>query len=70
MGDAAGVGPEIILKSLSHPEVHEVCHPIVIGDAGILARAKSYVDSDLQIRSIQHIEEAEFRKQVCQLPRP
>jgi 4-hydroxythreonine-4-phosphate dehydrogenase len=32
MGDAAGVGPELILKTLSDKEVYSRCIPIVIGD--------------------------------------
>lgn len=39
LGDPAGVGPEIILKALAHPEVAERCRPLVIGDARILQRA-------------------------------
>lgn len=38
MGDAAGIGPEIIIKGLLHPEVYEHCTPIVIGDSKILQR--------------------------------
>lgn len=38
MGDAAGIGPEIILKSLSDQTIHEVCQPVVIGDARVLHR--------------------------------
>lgn len=33
MGDAAGIGPEIIVKSLSHRSVYETARPLVIGDA-------------------------------------
>jgi 4-phospho-D-threonate 3-dehydrogenase / 4-phospho-D-erythronate 3-dehydrogenase len=33
MGDPSGVGPEIVMKSLAHPELHSICRPIVIGDA-------------------------------------
>lgn len=33
MGDAAGVGLEMIVKSLEHVEVYEQCRPLVIGDA-------------------------------------
>lgn len=33
MGDPSGVGPEIVVKALAHPEIHGFCHPVVIGDA-------------------------------------
>ena len=36
MGDAAGVGPEIIMKSLGHRDLYDRCRPIVIGDATII----------------------------------
>lgn len=36
MGDAAGIGPEIIAKTLSLEEIYEICRPVVIGDSGAL----------------------------------
>lgn len=39
MGDAAGVGPEIVVKALAHPELADLCHAVVIGDHGRLVEA-------------------------------
>ena len=36
MGDAAGIGPEIIVKTLAAGRVTEVCVPVVLGDARVL----------------------------------
>jgi 4-phospho-D-threonate 3-dehydrogenase / 4-phospho-D-erythronate 3-dehydrogenase len=36
MGDAAGIGPEIILKSLSDTKTNRICRPVIIGDGRIL----------------------------------
>jgi len=52
MGDGAGVGPEIILKSLENQEIYDICNPIVIGDTKILNRAKGFVNSDLTVETI------------------
>ncbi len=60
MGDAVGVGPEIIMKSLAHPELHEQCRPLVIGDARRLEKAGAIVGVDLAVHSLQSIDEAEF----------
>lgn len=62
MGDAAGVGPEIILKSLQNQEIYDICHPLVIGDRNILERAKAFVNSDLKIEAVSDdtIEELLF----------
>jgi 4-phospho-D-threonate 3-dehydrogenase / 4-phospho-D-erythronate 3-dehydrogenase len=35
VGDVAGIGPEVVVKALGHPEVYDVCRPLVIGDARI-----------------------------------
>jgi 4-hydroxythreonine-4-phosphate dehydrogenase len=60
MGDAAGVGPEIILKSLNDPALYETCYPLVIGDAKILDRANQYVNTNLNINSIKDVAEAVY----------
>lgn len=57
MGDPAGVGPEIILKSLKHEEIMRSCRPFVIGDAKILERAQRMVDTDFEIIRIREAEE-------------
>lgn len=38
MGDAAGIGPEVIVKALARPEVQAACRPIVVGDEGVIER--------------------------------
>ncbi len=39
MGDPAGIGPEIIIKSLADPEITDLCTPVVLGDFKILKQA-------------------------------
>jgi len=52
MGDAAGVGPEVIMKSLAHAELYQQCRPLVIGDAQRLRQAGQIVASALTVRSL------------------
>ncbi len=71
MGDAAGVGPEIIMKAMAVPEVYEMSRPLVIGDARRLRKAGQIVGSKLSVRPIQKPEEAAFRPgevEVMDLP--
>src|ERR1700693_6192248 len=56
MGDAAGVGPEIIMKSLAHREVYEQCRPLVIGDAERLRQAGLICASALEVRDLSMAE--------------
>ena len=39
MGDPAGIGPEIVIKSLADPEILNLCTPVVLGDFKILKQA-------------------------------
>lgn len=39
MGDAAGIGPEITVKSLAKEEIYSMCKPLVVGDAKIIRKA-------------------------------
>ncbi|SFM46888.1 4-hydroxythreonine-4-phosphate dehydrogenase [Gracilibacillus orientalis] len=52
MGDAAGVGPEVIVKSLQHKEFYEQAHPIVIGDAKMLERAAEVLNIEIKVNKI------------------
>ena len=60
MGDAAGIGPEIIMKALATPEVHDFCRPLVIGDAGRLRVAGQRVNRPLQIACVDDARTASF----------
>ena len=53
MGDAAGVGPEVIMKSLAHSELYEQCRPLVIGDAERLKEAGRIVKARLEVHSLR-----------------
>ncbi|MBZ5200559.1 4-hydroxythreonine-4-phosphate dehydrogenase PdxA [Planomicrobium chinense] len=64
MGDAAGVGPEIILKSFEHDIVHESSRAFVIGDASILERAKGFTGSTKSINRISYPSEAKFDREA------
>jgi 4-hydroxythreonine-4-phosphate dehydrogenase len=60
MGDAAGIGPEIIIKSLGHSELYDHCRPLVIGDAGRLREAGRIVNSKLEINAVNNPSDATF----------
>jgi len=36
IGDAAGIGPEIVAKSLADGSLREFCRPVVVGDASVI----------------------------------
>jgi 4-phospho-D-threonate 3-dehydrogenase / 4-phospho-D-erythronate 3-dehydrogenase len=52
MGDPAGVGPEIIMKSLAHADLFDRCRPLVIGDVGRLRQAGKIVGVNLAVNAV------------------
>lgn len=52
MGDAAGVGPEIITRALAEDSLYARCRPLVIGDAARLRRAVQITGTNLAINPI------------------
>jgi len=60
MGDAAGIGPEIIVKALSLREIYEVCRPIVIGDSKVIEQAIKIVGVNLTVNPLPNIRAAKF----------
>ena len=55
MGDPAGIGPEIILKSLLKAEVYNSCKPIVIGDVASLEHAKQMLGLTVRINPVKDV---------------
>lgn len=60
MGDAAGVGPEIIDKALAKEEFYNIARPIVIGDASVIEDALKVAKVKVDINSIKDISEAKY----------
>lgn len=60
MGDAAGVGPEIIMKALAHRELYDLCRPLVIGDAVRLQIAGRIAAVGLSVNSLSEPGNARY----------
>jgi len=61
MGDAAGIGSEIIVKTLAAGRVTDLCVPVVLGDARVLERAMDVAGVRVPIRRLGRVAEAEGR---------
>jgi len=72
MGDSAGVGPEVIVKALSLPDIYRICQPIVIGDGRVLESILKFSKSlgskgELRLNLIRDIGKARFNYGVIDL---
>ena len=67
MGDPAGIGPEIIAKALAREQVHGLCRPLVIGDAGVMTKAVGFVAGSLQVRAIDDVSQAHCERGMIEV---
>lgn len=58
MGDAAGIGPEIVVKALSSPQVQKAAYCLVVGDGAVMEQAVALCGVPLDIRSVKEAAEA------------
>jgi len=61
LGDPAGVGPEIVVKSFSDPKVYEVCRPLVIGDKSVIANALTFCNKTANIHIIEKPKQGKYQ---------
>ena len=62
MGDAAGIGPEIILKSFRHhPELFNLCRPLVIGSADVMRFYDEQLGTKIPMHIISSPQDAVFK---------
>jgi 4-phospho-D-threonate 3-dehydrogenase / 4-phospho-D-erythronate 3-dehydrogenase len=60
MGDPAGVGPEITVRSLAEKKVFDMCRSIVVGDAGVMQKACDITGISFDLRKITDVADAQF----------
>lgn len=69
LGDAGGVGPEIIAKLSVNNFLTEQCRPILIGDLRIFERALNIIGEELKVKVIDKIEDASWENGIPMLDR-
>ncbi|PIC70220.1 4-hydroxythreonine-4-phosphate dehydrogenase PdxA [Sporosarcina sp. P16b] len=60
MGDAAGIGPEITVKSLAKQEIYEMCNPLVVGDANVIKKAIGVTETGLHVNIISDPKDGKY----------
>jgi 4-hydroxythreonine-4-phosphate dehydrogenase len=65
MGDAAGIGPEIVLKLLAMDDLP--CRPIIIGDPGVLQAAADQLQLPLRVHEIDELAGAKRQLGVADI---
>ena len=61
MGDPAGVGPEVTVKTLHMADITACCRPLVVGDAGVVQAAVEFCNLPLAVRAVHAPEEGLYQ---------
>ncbi len=61
LGDPAGIGPEIVVKSLADSKVYEICQPLVIGDKNVIANALTICNLTAELNIIEKPAEGKYQ---------
>ncbi len=64
MGDAAGCGPEIIVKALGDRNIYQLCRPLVFGDAGRIRLAADCVKSTLKVNRVSDPQSGSYQQGI------
>lgn len=60
MGDPAGIGPEIVAKSIADKATYDVARCIVIGDKKVMEKAIEIVGADLKVNVVESPADGDY----------
>lgn len=67
IGDPAGIGPEIVAKSIDDRELFKSANCIVVGDKKIMENAIEIVNADLKINVVSDMKQCVFEEGIMNL---
>ncbi|MFX3616446.1 MAG: 4-hydroxythreonine-4-phosphate dehydrogenase PdxA [Sporolactobacillus sp.] len=67
MGDPAGIGPEITVKSLAKPDVYADANPVVVGDKNVLEKAAEIDKAVVKINVIDKMDDGDYKPGIINL---
>jgi len=60
IGDPAGIGPEIVVKSLADGKLYDECRPLLIGDKSVIQQALKFCGLDLNINVVNNAKDGKY----------
>ena len=67
LGDPAGIGPEIVVRSIADKELFQITDCIVIGDKKVVENAVRITGEDLTVNVVEDPAEGDYREGVLNL---
>ena len=60
MGDPASIGPEIAIKALQQQTIHDICRPLIVGDASVFEQIIGKLKLNVKVNPIAHVADAKW----------
>jgi 4-hydroxythreonine-4-phosphate dehydrogenase len=67
IGDPAGIGPEIVVKSIAREDTNSYANTVIFGDKKVLENAIKICDLDLEIRVIEDVKDGVYNNKTLNL---
>ena len=67
LGDPAGIGPEIVVKSISKESTNNYCNPVVVGDKKVIEKAIEICNLDLVVNVIEDVKDGIYNNKTINL---
>ncbi len=67
LGDPAGIGPEIVIKTFAEEELHREADLVLVGDRYVVEKAFKATGINLEINEINHPKEGNYKPGVINL---
>jgi 4-phospho-D-threonate 3-dehydrogenase / 4-phospho-D-erythronate 3-dehydrogenase len=64
MGDPASIGPEIAIKALLNQKIHDICRPLLVGDANVFDDIIKRLSLEATVNRVRDVKEAQFKPGV------
>jgi 4-hydroxythreonine-4-phosphate dehydrogenase len=60
LGDVAGIGPEVVARAVESEQLRRSCRPVIVGHAGVVARAMKQAGSTFALLEVQSLSEIDW----------
>jgi 4-hydroxythreonine-4-phosphate dehydrogenase len=60
LGDVAGIGPEVVARSLVDKRLRDCCRPLVVGHPEVLRRALTLIGATVSIRDVASVGDVDW----------
>lgn len=60
LGDPAGIGPEVVVKTFGEKEIYDTARPFLVGDKKVMEQAIEITGLDLKINVVESVADSKF----------